>query len=144
MAGVLRPRTLLAAASTRSVGLRLIAGAVAGTTAGIGCVGVSVYEAARLYFDQPAWTSALAAVVVPLVYGAPYFAAFALAAGRSCRDATGILGPALVVPAAWVATEYARANVGHGTPWCMLAHSQVNSPELIRRRRSAARSPCLS
>jgi apolipoprotein N-acyltransferase len=123
---------LLVAASTRSVGMRLLAGAVAGTVAGVGCVGTSVYQAARLYFDQPPWAGALFAVAVPLVYGAPYFAAFALAAGRSCRDTTRVLGPSIVVPAAWVATEYARATLGHGTPWCMLAHSQMGAPALLQ------------
>lgn len=123
---------LLAASVTSSAQARLLAGGVAGTVAGVGCVGTSVYEAARLYFAQPAWASALFALLVPLVYGAPYFALFALAAGPACRDRERIVRPLLVVAAAWAASEYLRANVWHGTPWCLLAHSQMDAPALLQ------------
>jgi apolipoprotein N-acyltransferase len=104
----------------RALGIGWIVGTVGCTT----LVAASIYAACRSYFGLSPWLSAVVAVVIPQVYGVPYFVLFGGLAARLLRRDRPALTTWIGVPAAWVACELARAHVGHGAPWIMLGHSQ--------------------
>ena len=95
-------------------------GWLAGATGSLIVVGPWVFEAARDYFALGPIAAACFAVAVTQVFGGVYFGLFALV-GAVVR--AGRLR-FLVLPAVFVATEYARAHVFSGCPWELLGHSQ--------------------
>jgi apolipoprotein N-acyltransferase len=93
----------------------------------LGCtasVGSSVYEAASRYFESSTALRLLFAFLVPQLYAAPYIGLFACFVRRFVQPGGAPSAVALVVPAAWTASEFARASIGHGAPWLLLAHAQ--------------------
>ena len=81
------------------------------------------------YFGQPWPVGALGFLTCAIVTVAPYTAAFAVVFHRIDRRA-GFSAP-LLVAAAWVATEFARATLPFGNPWCLLGYSQVDSVSIL-------------
>ncbi len=103
-------------------------GWLAGTIACNGLTTPSIFEAAARYL-QSAWlVPALLAFIIPQIFGALYFAAFAALARGWARTPAAVV----VVPAAWVACELARAEIGYGCPWVLLGHSQWARGGLIQ------------
>jgi apolipoprotein N-acyltransferase len=103
-------------------------GWVAGTTAASLLVSSSVAEAGTRYFGAPPTTAWLAGALAPQLYAAPYFAGFAWLAHRMLHRRRSPVVIALGIAAAWVACDLARARVGDGCPWVLLAHSQHAHP----------------
>ena len=84
----------------------------------------SLLEASSRYFAHSAAMRLVFALAMPQIHGALYFAVFGWAAQRLLATTRNRVPPALTVPAAWVACEFARASIGHGGPWLLVAHSQ--------------------
>src|SRR5262249_88968 len=75
--------------------------------------------------------AAVEALVVPQLCGALYFAAFGAYVTALERWRPRTAWRILLLPAAWTAGEFARARIGHGMPWVLLAHTQVGRPWLL-------------
>ncbi len=123
---------LLAAVRGRSAPQRFLLGWAAGTVACSLLTSSSIYVAVDRFFDVPEIARWVAAFLIPQAYGAPWFGVFAVAAGPALNDDRTIARPLVVVPAAWVACEFARASLGHGLPWVLLAHSQIANPLMLQ------------
>lgn len=119
---------LLAAADSPSTAGALGLGWVTGTTGATLLVASSVAEAATRYFGAGSATAIAAGALAPQLYAAPYFAAFAALARALAQRRREPVVVALGVAAAWVACELARARVGDGCPWVLLAHTQHAHP----------------
>ena len=95
-------------------------GWLAGTIGSLGVTGFWMFRAARDYFNLSPLGAAAFTVGVNQVFVAVYFGLFGLAVAvlpaRRWRF--------LLVPALFVATEYARAHVLTGNPWALLGQSQ--------------------
>ena len=85
-----------------------------------------LFWACNLYW---LWWITLAGYFAMIVYLAAYW----LLAGWVVRESMKRSWPTwLVLPAVWVALEYARAHVISGFPWLFLAHSQYEQTRLIQ------------
>jgi apolipoprotein N-acyltransferase len=110
---------LLLAVDGASPGGAAGVGWLTGTTVGLGVCGHWMWRAAIDYFGlTPAVAGAFTAGVVEF-FVAPYFAAFAVLAVVVGRHRWRVLA----IPAAFVATELARATLV-GNAWALLGHSQ--------------------
>jgi len=111
---------LLVALEGATPGEAFALGWLAGATGSLIVVGPWVFEAARGYFGLGPIAAAGFAVAVTQVFGGVYFGLFAVV-GAVLRAGRWRF---LVLPAAFVAIEYARAHVLSGCPWELLGHSQ--------------------
>lgn len=75
------------------------------------------------YFGQPWWIGAVLFAAVVAVMVAPCYAAAAACAARFARRCRATLP--LAVGAAWVAAEFARAQLLGGNPWVLFGYTQV-------------------
>ena len=116
---------LLVAVRGRTPRAAALLGWLTGTVAATALTGPSVWSVA-LRADRTPAVALAAAVVIPQLYGALWFGGFAWLVARlgALRDARGVV----LVPAAWVACELGRSQVGHACPWALLAHSQATTP----------------
>ncbi|HZR84174.1 MAG TPA: apolipoprotein N-acyltransferase [Candidatus Binatia bacterium] len=122
----LAPLTLAVRGASRVAAAAL--GWAAGTIACTALVAPSVDAAGRLYFGLGPGAAAASGIVAAQVYGVAYFALFGLAAREICARRPPGPASAMLVAAAWVACDFARATVGDGVPWVLLAHSQLAHP----------------
>lgn len=100
----------------------------------LGCsllVSPSIYTAAANYFHGATWMYGGFALLAPQLYAAPYFGLFALVARDALQPGRGKVR-LWQIPAAWVAIDFARANVWHGCPWVLLGHSMHAHPAWIQ------------
>lgn len=123
---------LLALYGARSSLAALGLGWIAGTTAASLLVASSVAEAGTRYFGASPATAWLAGALAPQLYAAPYFALFALLARAILRRRRSPVVIALGLAAAWIVCDLARARVGDGCPWVLLAHSQHAHPAWLQ------------
>ncbi len=126
------PVPLLIAVRRVGPGQAAALGWLYGTVGVTACVGTSLFEASARYFDHAPWVRVLFALTLPQLYGAPYFGAFAWAAHRLLTATRGRGLVTLSVPAAWVACEFARASIGNGGPWLLVAHAQHGALPLLQ------------
>lgn len=105
----------------------LYLGWVTGTVGSLGITGYWMYRAAHDYFAMSPVTAVLFTFAVNQAFVSLYFAAFALIASAIRRDAYRLIG----IPAAFVASEYARAHGFGGNPWALLGQSQ-DTPLLMQ------------
>ena len=119
---------LLLAVRDRPLGQAMLLGWVSGTIACNGLTAPSIFEAASRYLESAWLLPALLALVIPQLFGALWFALFAgLVRGWSAAPL-----PVVFVPAAYVASELGRAEVGYGCPWVLLGHSQWAWSDVIQ------------
>ncbi len=104
----------------RAIGLGWIAGTIGCTV----LVAPAIFVAARGYFGGGLPVALGLALALPQLYGAVPIAFFALAARETLALAPGPAVALFAVPTLWVASEMARAHLGDGVPWVLLAHSQ--------------------
>jgi apolipoprotein N-acyltransferase len=108
----------------------LALGWLAGTIACNGLTTSSIH-AALVHAHHPGWLAAVESLVIPQLCGALWFAAFGLfTALLERRHATP--WRILLLPAAWVACEFARSRIGNGMPWVLLAHAVTGYPWLLQ------------
>lgn len=92
-----------------------------GTVGVLGVTGFWIFRAARDYFQLSMLGAAVFTTAVTQVFVSLYFGLFgiavALVAGRRLR--------LLLIPALFVAAEYARAHLLSGCPWGLLGQSQL-------------------
>lgn len=119
---------LLALYGTRGALAAAGLGWLAGTTAASLLVSSSVAEAGTRYFGASPAAAWLAGALAPQLYAAPYFAGFAWLAHRMLHLRRSPVVIALGIAAAWIVCDLARARVGDGCPWVLLAHSQHAHP----------------
>lgn len=100
-----------------------LTGWLAGTVGIYALVAPSIHEAALRYAPGHPLVAWLLALAIPQVYGALYVGLFALLARRLAARASALATLALL-PAAWVACEVVRSQLGDGCPWVLLGHSQ--------------------
>jgi apolipoprotein N-acyltransferase len=97
-------------------------GWLTGTIGSLGVTGFWMFRAARDYFQLSTASAVAFTIGINQIFVAVYFALFGLAAtllpARRWRF--------LLLPALFVATEYARAHVLTGNPWALLGQSQHN------------------
>jgi apolipoprotein N-acyltransferase len=103
-----------------AAGLAWIAGTIGCTTA----VAPSIFVAARGYFDGGIGVALGLAMLLPQLHGALPIALFGLGAREALALARRPLVALVALPTIWVASEMARARLGAGVPWVLLAHSQ--------------------
>jgi apolipoprotein N-acyltransferase len=94
-------------------------GWLTGTLTCLGVAGFWIWSAASAYFGLSASVAALFTIGVTQIFVAPFFALFGLLASLCVRSRAHFF----LVPAAFVASEYARAALV-GNPWELLGHSQ--------------------
>lgn len=128
----LAPLTFLALAPRARLGRLFLLGWLAGTIACSLLVTTSVVAAAQLYFGMAPLAAWAAGLVVPQLYGAPYFGLFAMLAGALARAVRGPVARALLCAAAWVACDLLRSQVGDGCPWILLGHALHARPVLLQ------------
>jgi apolipoprotein N-acyltransferase len=109
----------------------LVLGWLAGTIACNGLTSASIH-AALLRAGHPGWLAAAEGLVIPQLCGALYFAAFAAYAAALERRRPGTAWRIVLLPAAWVACEFARSRIGNGMPWVLLAHAEIGRPWLLQ------------
>jgi apolipoprotein N-acyltransferase len=126
------PVPLLLAVRRVGPGRAALLGWLYGTVGVTACVGPSLFEASGRYFDHSPCLRVTFALALPQLYGAPYFAIFAWAARRLLVGARGRALLALSVPAVWTACEFARASIGNGGPWLLMAHAQHAALPLLQ------------
>ncbi|MFQ5667567.1 MAG: apolipoprotein N-acyltransferase [Candidatus Binatia bacterium] len=95
-------------------------GWLCGTISSLGVAGVWMFGAAHDYFQLTPLNAVLFTIGTTQIFVSVYFGCFGIAAallsGRRLRF--------LLIPALFVATEYARAHLLTGSPWDLLGHSQ--------------------
>ena len=95
-------------------------GWLSGTVGSLAATGYWIFRAAHDYFQLSQAGAAVFAVAVTQLFVSGYFGLFgltaALVSGRRLR--------VLLIPALFVASEYARARLLSGCPWELLGHSQ--------------------
>jgi apolipoprotein N-acyltransferase len=101
----------------------LALGWLTGTIGGLGVTGYWIWCAASDYFGMAPIVAAAFTVGVIQIFVAPFFGLFALLVALLRRAPARIL----VIPAALVASEYARAMLA-GNAWELLGHSQRALP----------------
>ena len=106
-------------------------GWLAGTIACNGLTSASIYTA-LLRAHHPAWIAAAEALVIPQLCGALFFAGFGAFVAVLERRRPGAPSRIVLVPAAWIAGEFARARIGDGMPWVLLAHAAVGFPWMLQ------------
>src|SRR5262249_58884707 len=106
-------------------------GWLAGTIACNGLTSTSIH-AALVRAHHPGWLAAGGALIIPQLGGALYFAAFGAWAALLERRRPGTPWRVLLLPAAWVACEFARSRIGNGMPWVLLAHAVTGYPWLLQ------------
>jgi apolipoprotein N-acyltransferase len=86
--------------------------------------------AVSIYYEQPLIVGVGLFLAVTILMVVPPFVAFAVAHHRLQRlpAPLTVLGGA----AAWVVTEYARANLWTGNPWALQGYTQVGVPAVIQ------------
>jgi apolipoprotein N-acyltransferase len=109
----------------------LALGWLAGTIACNGLTTTSIH-AALVHAHHPGWLAAAESLVIPQLCGALYFAAFGLYAALLERRPAATPWRILLLPAAWVACEFARSRIGNGMPWVLLAHAVTGYPWLLQ------------
>ena len=111
---------LLIALEGATPGIAFALGWLAGATGSLAVIGPWIFRATRDYFAFGPLAAAGFTIAVTQILGGVYFGIFAmvgtLLGGRRLRF--------LLLPAAFVAIEYARAHVLSGCPWDLLGHSQ--------------------
>lgn len=117
---------LLAVVRRQSFRTAFLTGWLAGTIGIYALVAPSIHEAALRYAPAHPLVAWLLALVIPQVYGALYVGVFALLA-RRLASAGSPLAELALLPAAWVACEVVRSQLGDGCPWVLLGHSQYRS-----------------
>lgn len=122
---------LLSAARDAGPGRGLVLGWITGTIACNGLTSASIFTALRRA-HHPAWLAGAEAFAVPQLAGAIYFTAFGAYVALLERRRPTSPGRLFAVPAAWVACEVVRSRLGHGMPWVLLAHSQVDRLWLLQ------------
>lgn len=97
------------------------------------CWGVAYWIAPALehYYEQPWWFGILFCVFASQILWGSYYAVFAAVA---CRIAARSAGAArvLLIAAAWVGAELARARLMTGEPWLLLGYALVPQPAMIQ------------
>src|SRR5262249_61409052 len=91
-------------------------GRLAGTIACNGLTSASTY-AALLRARHPAWIAAGEALIIPQLCGALFFAGFGAFVAVLERRRPSTSYRIVLVPAAWIAGEFARSRIGDGMPW---------------------------
>jgi apolipoprotein N-acyltransferase len=87
-------------------------------------------RAVARYYEQP-WAVGLGLFAgITFLMVVPPFVAFAACYRRIARQGGSSVPP--LGAAAWVATEYARANLWTGNPWVILGYSQVGQERLAQ------------
>jgi len=84
------------------------------------------------YYDRPLALGAFCFAAVALILAAPFYAAFAATYAHLVRDSRLRALDALWVPAAWVASELARARFLVGNPWALLGYAQIGWTPLVQ------------
>jgi apolipoprotein N-acyltransferase len=82
------------------------------------------------YYQQPLLVGVGFLLGIPTVMAVPYYLAFA-GCYRLLARAPAVIRP-LMVAAAWVAAELARATLLTGNPWALFGYSQIESLSLIQ------------
>src|SRR5262245_56503620 len=106
-------------------------GWLAGTIACNGLTTTSIH-AAPVPAPHPGWLATAESLLIPQLCGALYFAAFGLYAAVLERRRPATPWRILLLPAAWVACEFARSRIGNGMPWVLLAHAVTDYPWLLQ------------
>lgn len=83
------------------------------------------------YYAQPIWFGVLFSAAASVVFAGSYYAGFAATAALLARRHAGV-ARMLVLSAAWVAWELARARLLTGDPWLLLGYALVPAPALIQ------------
>ena len=109
----------------------LALGWLTGTIACNGLTSTSIH-AALVHAHHPGWLAAAESLIIPQLCGALYFAAFGLYAALLERRRPATPWRILLLPAAWVACEFARSRIGNGMPWVLLAHAVTGYPWLLQ------------
>lgn len=100
-------------------------------TAAIWVVAHWVPAALRFYYEQPWWFAILFCVIGSQVLWGTYYAAFGTAAAIILRHTSGAVQVVLVA-AAWVVAELARAHWLTGEPWMLLGYGLVSDLRMIQ------------
>jgi apolipoprotein N-acyltransferase len=82
------------------------------------------------YYGQPIAVGVAFFVGVSSLMAAPYYMLFALCSRTLFRRSTSVTP--LLVAAAWVAAEIARARVFAGNPWGLFGYTQMGRDELVQ------------
>lgn len=93
-----------------------------GTIGVLGVTGFWIFRAARDYFQLSLLGAALFTTAVTQVFVSLYFGLF----GAAAAMAVGRRHRLLLIPALFVAAEYARAHLLSGCPWGLLGQSQLH------------------
>ena len=122
---------LLAVVTRQSRRAAFLTGWLAGTIGIYALVAPSIHEAALRYAPEHPLVAWLLALTIPQFYGALYVGIFALLA-RVLAGAAPPLAELVLLPAAWVACEVVRSQIGDGCPWVLLGHSQYRQLGVIQ------------